>query len=244
MRGSAEESPGASFKIPDWLGEARGSGFLARLSDALVAELIAGAQRIEYPKGGVGLRWDESPKTAIVLRGSARAFLAYPDGNQATTRYLKAGDMTGVFAARQPRIARGIQALEASELLLVDAERMRHLAHAHGPFSWALIEELTTILNVTHRALYIRAFSSVRQRVAIAIVDRARLAGEVTPGQTVTGTQSELATAAGTVREVVATVLQGFKREGIVDVRRGVVVILDPQRLESEANRNLDLTPA
>lgn len=236
MHQTADGSPASATHLPEWVEAARGYGLLGRLSDVLVAEVVAGAQRTEYPRGGIGLRWDEEPKTAIVLRGSARGFLAYPDGSQATTRYLRPGDITGVFAERQPRIARGIQALEPSELLLIEADRMKQLAAAHPAFAWSLIEEMTTVLNATHRALYIRAFASVKQRIAIAMIDRARLTGAVVAGQTITGTQSELATAAGTVREVVATVLQQFKREGIVDVRRGVVVIVDPKSLEREGN--------
>lgn len=232
---------GSGAAIPEWLHAARGYGWLGRLPDGLVTEVVSGAQRIEYPKGGVGLRWDEEPKTAIVLSGSARAFLAYPDGSQVTTRYLRPGDMTGVFAPREPRIARGIQALEPSELLLITADRMKQLAGAHSAVAWALIEELTTILNITQRALYIRAFGSIRQRVAIAIVDRARLDGPIHAGRSITGTQSELAIAAGTVREVVATALHSLKREGIVEVRRGGIVILDPEGLEREANSGLDL---
>lgn len=229
----------ASASVPEWLLPARSHGLLARLPETLVKEFAARGQRIEYPRGGVGLRWDQEPKTAIMLKGSARSFLANPDGSQVTTRYLGPGDMTGVFAPREPRIARGIQALEPSELLVLEAARVKQLAQANPPLAWAMIEELTTILNLTQRALYVRAFGSVRQRVAIALVARASLEGSITAGQAVIGTQSELAIAAGTVREVVASVLQLFKREGTVDVRRGQVVILDPQRLEHEASVGL-----
>ena len=236
MAKTKDDPTATAARVPEWLREARGYGLLGRLSDGLVVEVVASGRRVEYPKGGLGLRWDEEPKTAILVRGSARGFLAYPDGSQITTRYLRPGDVTGVFASRQPHIARGIQALEASELLLIDAERMHQISMAYPAFGWALIEELTTVLNATHRALYVRAFGSVRQRVATAIVDRARLSGDVAVGHSITGTQAELATAAGTAREVVATILQGFKREGLVDVHRGMVVIVDPAGLEREAD--------
>jgi CRP/FNR family transcriptional regulator, cyclic AMP receptor protein len=239
-----ERTPGApQSRLPEWSRKARGHGLLSGLPDDVVSEVLVRGHRVEYPKGTIGLRWDEAPKTAIILCGSARAYLAYPDGSQATTRYLEPGDMFGVFAAREPRIARGVQALEHSELLLIDSDRMKELAAAFPEFAWALIEELTTILNTTHRALYIRAFGAVRQRVAVTILDRARLLGPLAPGAGITGTQSELATAAGTVREVVATVLQAMKREGLVDVRRGMVVIRDPDRLGREADGGFDLMP-
>ena len=218
-----------------WLGLARTRGFLSRLPDALVASLVKGAQRVEYPAGTIGLRWEESPKAAIVLRGTLRSFISYPDGSQVTTRYLKAGDMTGVFASRQPALARGVQAIDRSELLFIGGERMKEISLAEPRFAWALIEELTTVLNSNQRALYIRAFGSVRLRVVSAIVDRVRASGGLRAGRKVQGTQHELAIAVGSVREVVASILSALKHEGVIDVHRGEVTILDPDRLAREA---------
>lgn len=237
----SDDAPPAT--VPEWVGAAREAGILGRLPDSLVVDMTTGAQRVEYPKGAIALRWDERPLTAIVIRGSARAFLYYPDGSQATTRYLSPGDMVGVFVQRSPRIARGIQALEVSELLLVESARIRELSLAYPAFGWALVEELTAVVNMTYRALYVRAFGTIPQRVALTLLDRARLAGDVTAGQVILGTQSELATATGTVREVAATVLQALKRKGIVNVKRGGVVILDPERLRREADGIFDLSP-
>ena len=194
---------------------------------------------MEYDAGAIALRWDENPRAGIVVRGTLRGFLMFPDGGQATTRYLKPGDMTGVFAVRTPRIARAVQALEPAELLFVDGMRLRELSLAEPALAWALVEELTAVLNSTHRALYIRAYGSVRQRVACAIQDRAELSSSIRPGSRVSGTQVELATAVGSVREVVAAALQALKREGIIDVTRGRVIILDPKRLAEEANLGL-----
>ena len=50
----------------------------------------------------------------------------------------------------------------------------------------------------------------------------------------VPGTQQELANAVGSVREVVANVLQALKREGLLETRRGAIVIVEPQRLLAE----------
>jgi CRP/FNR family transcriptional regulator len=197
---------------------------------------VRGAQRVEYPTGAVALRWDDTPKTAIVLRGTFRGFLSYPDGSQATTRYIKAGDIAGVFAPRFPKLPRAVEALEPGELLLIDGERVKELCLAHPAFAWAMIEELTTVLNATQRALYIRAFGSVRQRVASAIIERAAASGAVVTGRRVAGTQQELAIAVGSVREVVATALQELKREGLVDIHRGAIVIVEPERLAKQAN--------
>ena len=225
--------------FPDWLAEARLHGLLVQLPDRLVKAVLDSAHRVAYQRGAVALRWDESPKAAIVLAGTLRAFVTLPDGGQVTTRYLKAGDVTGVFAPRQPRLARGVHALEACELLFIDAGRVKELALAEPLFAWAMIEELTTVLNSTQKALYVRSVGSVRQRVVSAIVDRAEALGGVIAGQTVPGTQHELATAIGSVREVVAAVLHELKREGLVDIHRGGLAILQPDRLMTEANAGM-----
>jgi CRP/FNR family transcriptional regulator, cyclic AMP receptor protein len=224
----------------EWLRAARGSGILSKLSDRLIESVLKSSHRVEYEAGEIALRWDESPRAGIVVRGTLRGFLMFPDGAQATTRYLKPGDMTGVFAARTPKIARAVQALEPAELLFVEGARLRDLAYAEPALAWALVEELTTVLNSTHRALYIRAHGSVRQRVASAILERAEISGCLTEGCKILGTQVELATAVGSVREVVASALQAFKREGILDIARGGVVVLNPKRLADEANLGLN----
>jgi CRP/FNR family cyclic AMP-dependent transcriptional regulator len=208
---------------------------LSRLPENLLAAVIQGAQRATYPVGAVALRWDEEPKTAFVLRGTLRQFIVLADGSQVTTRYLRPGDMSGVFARRHPQLSRALIALEPCELLLIDGERMHQLCVAHASIGWELIHELTTVLNLNQRALYLRASASVRQRVVNAIVERADAAGGLATGRVVVGTQFELANAAGTVREVVASVLQGLKREGMVDVHRGRVVIKDSDKLAREA---------
>jgi CRP/FNR family transcriptional regulator, cyclic AMP receptor protein len=218
-----------------WLGEARLHGFFGRLPDDVVRAALRGAQREEFAPGTVGLRWDEGPKTAIVLRGTLRTYLAFPDGGQATLRYLRPGDMTGIFAPRRPPLARGLLAIERSELVFIDGARIKELSLADSRIAWELVEEMTSILNASHRAYYIRSFASMRQRVVSTIVERATAAGQLASGRQVTGTQHELAIAVGSVREVVASILATLKHEGLIDIRRGSVVILDPERLVAEA---------
>src|SRR5207253_1149533 len=226
MHKSEDFLPRSNWHVPDWLKAARSHGLLSRLPESLVETVVRGASRVEYPAGAVALRWDESPKTAFVLRGTFRGFIASVDGGQVTTRYLKAGDIAGVFAPRLPRLARGIQTLEPGELLLVDSERVKELALSYPAFAWEMIQELTTVLNSNQKALYVRAFGSVRQRVVSAIVERAAVAGKLEAGGSVAGTQHELAIAIGSVREVVASELQQLKREGVLDIHRGEVAEL------------------
>jgi len=226
--------------LPAWLNAARQNGVLSRLDDRLVAAVIHGSQRLPMPAGAVAAGTEDEPWAVTVLSGALRVFVPSNAGGQITLRYLQAGDMIGTFAERRPSIARSLHALEASELLRLDAQRLAGLAKSEPRLAWELLVEESRVLRLAHRSYGIRAFGSVRLRVANAILEiastRSRSRGGVRPGTVVTGTQQELANAAGTVREVVATAVQALKREGIIKVSRGSVVILDPDRLAQVAD--------
>lgn len=231
----AIKAPIEPDKRPEWLEAARCRGLLSHLPESSIRELLEGAHRVSYPKGAVILRWQDASTTLIVLRGVLRSFLADEEGRQVTTRYLRPGDVVGLVSEKSVPGSRGLQVIEACEALEVSQSRINKLSSAEPAIPAAVIEELTTIMSAKLRALYVRAFGTVRQRVVHAILDQAAMTGGLDRGQSVTGTQHDLAISVGSVREVVAAVLQDLKREGLIDVRRGSVVILEPEKLAREA---------
>jgi CRP/FNR family transcriptional regulator len=212
---------------------------LGRLPEHMVAALIQGGQRSAYPRGAIVPEWDSTPWAAVVLRGAVRVFIPEREGGQITLLYLKAGDFIGSFTGTDPGLARSLQALEPLELLNLDATRLASLAQAEPPLAFELLLEAGRVMRMVQRCYGIRTFGSVRVRVANALLDRAAACGSASAGTVVQGTQHELANAAGTVREVVATALQGLKRDGMIAIRRGAVVLLDPERLAREADGGL-----
>lgn len=220
---------------PDWLRAARSRGLLSRVPESLVLELTADAHRVEYPKGAIILRWPDSPTSLVVLRGAARTFLADQEGRQVTTRYLRVGDVVGLVRQSEIPVSRGLHVIEHCELLELSQHRIRELSSSNPVIAAAVIEELAVIMSGILCSFSLRTFGTIRQRVVSAIVHRAALAGGLTSVKNVPGTQHELAMAVGSVREVVAAVLQELKRDGLIDVRRGSVIILEPEGLAREA---------
>jgi CRP/FNR family transcriptional regulator len=152
-----------------------------------------------------------------------------------TIRYLRPGDTVGSFVAVTSSYARSLEAIDPSELLHLDVARLDAVVRTEPVVAYELLVETSRAMRLAHRAYSLRAFGSIRVRVANAILERATARGEIKPGTVVQGTQHELAVAAGTVREVVATAVQRLKQEGIVDVKRGGLVIVDPAGLAAEA---------
>ncbi len=221
------------------MGEARRHGLLSRLPGRLADALLDGAHRVEYPPGAIVSGWDERPRAAILLSGAMRAFLTSADGAQVTFRYLRPGDLLSSFEVRRPSLARTVQALGQSTMLHLAPGRLPALARSEPELAWALVQEFAGALEQSQRSYCLRAFGSIRVRVANAIQDRALASGQIQPGTAVRGTQLELANAVGSVREVVAATLQTLKRDGIIGIRRGGVIILDPARLQTEADGGL-----
>ena len=231
------------FQLPDWLHEVHRQGFLGRLPDHLVAAIVRGSHRVMYPAGTIVPEPEMGPWSAILLGGTVRVYLPAPDGGQITLRYLKPGDIVGTFVSNQPSLARSLLALEPIEFLHLDGARFASLTEAEPQVAWELLMETARVLRVTHRSYGIRTFGSIRVRVANAVLDRALASGPAAAGTVVRGTQHELANAAGTAREVAAGALQALKRDGVIGIQRGGVVILDPGRLAQEAEGGFGLGP-
>ena len=102
-------------------------------------------------------------------------------------------------------------------------------------FAWTVAEEVTRRLYEVIEAFAGNAFGSLRQRIARQLLDLAaeqqrdsRLIARVT--------QQELADATGTVREAAARALRQMRDDGLVDTTRRGILILDPTRLQREAD--------
>src|SRR5260370_38062733 len=132
-------------EFPEWRTPARPTGLLSRLPDLVVREVTNGAHRVEYPSGTVAVGWDEGSVAWILLRGSLRGFLASPQGNQVTTRYLKPGDTIGLLADHKLVLALGGHVPQPSEVLDVSQDRIRELGRVQPVVAVALVRRMASM---------------------------------------------------------------------------------------------------
>lgn len=86
------------------------------------------------------------------------------------------------------------------------------------------------------RRLEVLAFRSIRQRLVHTLLAESNWQGTGAPTDVVRLTQQELGALIGASRESVSRALGQLKREGVVDLRRGRVVIRDREQLERLAD--------
>src|SRR3954451_9687617 len=242
IRTSAERpAPTFDAVVDRDVDDALARSFLAELPADLIGRLRAEGDRADYPAGTTVYRAGDDPRAALVVRGLIRVFLSSPEGRQVTVRYARPGDVLGVAVLVGGPADTSVQTVEPSTVFRISARTLTTAARRDPRVSWAIAEELNRRLYDVLEQTAVNAFGSVRQRVAVHLLDlasdgqrpRGRLEAHVS--------QQELADAAGSVREVVARALRDLRVEGIVATTADSVVILDPGRLHAATGRPTSL---
>ena len=213
--------------------DALARSFLAELPAELIGTLRSVGERADYPAGTTVYRSGDDPRAALVVRGLMRVFLSSPEGRQVTVRYARPGDVLGIAVLVGGPAVTSVQTVEPSSVFRISARTLTAAARHDPRVCWAIAEELNRRLYDVLEQTAVNAFGSVRQRIAVHLLDlasdgqhsRGRLEAHVS--------QQELADAAGSVREVVARALRDLRVAGIVATTADSVLILDPARLHA-----------
>jgi CRP/FNR family transcriptional regulator, cyclic AMP receptor protein len=222
---------------------------LHRVAPNSLRKLLSGAQRKDIPARTVTHReGDTNPHFELIVAGVVRVFVRAPDGRTLTIRYCRPGSLLGAGSlfASDFSLPASLQTLTATKLLSLSPESVRQMVNEDPKVAVALLEELSERVLTFIYQIPDSAFASVRQRMARHLLD---LASEPAPEEVQAGppdtellvkaSQSELAEAVGTAREVVVRILRELRQEGIVHTGRAGIVILDPARLVREMRWNI-----
>jgi CRP/FNR family transcriptional regulator, cyclic AMP receptor protein len=217
------------------VGEALAGSFLAELPAEVVSELVASGERADYPAGTTIYQPGSEPQTVLVVRGLLRNFLLSPEGRQVSYRYTRPGDVLGIPVLVGGPVNVGVQAVEPSSLFRISARTLTAAARRDSRVSWAIAEFVTRRLYENLEQTAVNAFGSVRQRVAVHLLDLASARQGPAGRLTARVSQQELADAVGSVREVVARILRELRTAGVIATAADRIVILDATRLYVES---------
>jgi CRP/FNR family transcriptional regulator len=215
--------------------EALVRSFLGRLPPEVVAKLRSEGERADYPAGTTIYRAGADPRTMLVVRGLIRVYMTSPEGRQVTVRYARANDVLGIAVLVGGPANVSVQALAESSLFRISSRTLTAAARRDARVAWAMAEELNRRLYETLQQTAVNAFGSVRQRVAVHLLDLASAQLHPRGRMVARASQQELADAVGSVREVVARVLRDLRVAGILTTSSDSVLILDAARLHSES---------
>jgi len=206
------------------------------LPPAALERLLASAVLESVPAGTTTYRAGGEPRPSLIVSGLFRSYFAGPDGRQVTVRYARQGDTLGVVAAHGGPAPLHVQALTDATRLRFETDTLRELASSDAEVAYALLGEITNTVYALWHEIAATAFASVPQRVARHLLEIAAREQEAEGGPLVAHvSQQELADLVGSVREVVARALRDLRDEGIVQVIRGGIVVIDPGLLAARS---------
>ena len=184
-----------------------------------------------YTKGGVlYANSGECLGFIRVLSGRIRAILISPEGREISLYRLRQGDsdVLSAFCVLSRITFRTQMAAESDcRILVVPPSVLSRLKETNpGVKGWIydrLMDRFSDVMHVMEQVL----FSRVDQRIARFLLDRYEETGETA----VAITQEQLAQGINSAREVVARTLKPMEKEGIVQVRRGRILLQDVKGL-------------
>ena len=167
----------------------------------------------------------------FVLSGTVRAFRTNPDGREQTLIHLQAGEAFNVpaaFAGDSSAPASAV-AVGPVRLLAIPLLDFRRVASETPPIALAVLDDFSAKLRHLADLTYDLSLRSVRGRLARFLLAQAQVDAPLR------WTQEEIAAQIGTVREVVSRMLRALVRDGLIQMERQRIAILDPEALEGEA---------
>jgi CRP/FNR family transcriptional regulator len=225
--------------LPESVDRAASLGILAKLTAGQRSILLSSGRLSDVPEGQLLYLAEDRPQfVGLIVEGFLRVFIAGAgSGRESTIRYVRPGDLLGVVAALSGPSATSVQTLRDSRIWLVDPAALKSGAQRDIQIAWLLAEECARRVAALVDEMAGSAFATVRQRIAHHLLHMAQSRSSA-PYLVARIKQTDLANAAGTVREVSVRELRALRAEGLIRPGREGIAILDPdglQRIAAEA---------
>ncbi|GAA1793597.1 Crp/Fnr family transcriptional regulator [Nocardioides hankookensis] len=204
---------------------------LAALDTEERGRILRAARRRSYARGDVLVNeGDPSDSLHLVAAGRLAVRVSTPDGDHATINLLGPGDYFGELSLLdgRPRVRSAtIIALEPAECLTLSAAEFRDLRARHRAADQLLLALMAGRIDELSARLLEATYDSLDQRVHRRLAELADLYGAADGPVVVPLTQEQLAELVGGTRPSVNLVLQALVSEGVVELGRGRITVID-----------------
>ncbi len=189
---------------------------------------------LTYPKGASVHSGNECSGVIFVRSGCLRLYMMSEDGKDITLYRLHKGDMCMLSAScvlKSITFDVFVSAEEESECYVISGSAFAEASNRCPNIKIFALETAVSRFSDVMWVMQQILFMSMDKRLAIFLTDEAARTGS----DTVLMTQEQIARYIGSAREVVSRMLKYFSAEGIVEVSRKGVKILDKSRLRKLA---------
>lgn len=189
---------------------------------------------VTYSKGKNIHDGNECSGVILVRSGSLRLYMMSDEGKDITLYRLHNGDMCMLSAScvlQTITFDVFIDAEEDSECYVINGSAFAAISQCHPSIKIFALETAVSRFSDVMWVMQQILFMSMDKRLAIFLYDESARTGS----DTITLTHEQIARYMGSAREVVSRMLKYFSNEGIVEVSRKGIKILDKKRLRKLA---------
>jgi len=180
-----------------------------------------------------------SPKGIYFINsGKVKTSITNADGKDLISGLYNTGDFFGYLALlEETKYTETASALEDAEVCMIPKEDFYGLIYTSPDVSKKFIKMLSNELASKEDQLLQLAYNSVRKRVAEALMTLYHKYGEQDQGPfSMKISREDLSNLVGTSTETVIRTLSDFKDEKLVELKGGIITILNPDKLSSMKN--------
>jgi len=209
--------------------------FWEKLSEEQKKTLCIQTAFAEYDKGA-NIHGNSGNCTGAILvkSGMLRAYMLSDEGKEITLYRLYPGDICMLSAScviQSITFDVFVDAEAKSEVYIINSGAFAKLAEENVYVENFALKTATERFSEVMWAMQQILFMSFDRRLAVFLLDELAKEG----GDTIKLTQEQIAKYIGSAREVVSRMLKYFSTEGLVEVARGGVKLLDKVRLKEIA---------
>lgn len=204
--------------------------FWEKIAETDRAYIIQNSNAVNYPKGKNIHNGSECSGVILVHSGSLRLYMMSDEGREITLYRLHPGDLCMLSAScvlEAITFDVFVDVEEDSECLLIGGPAFAAVAKRNPEIKIFALETAVGRFSDVMWVMQQILFMSMDKRLAIFLLDESARTGS----DSIALTHGQIARYMGSAREVVSRMLKYFSSEGIVEVSRGGVVILDKKRL-------------
>lgn len=213
--------------LSDFANDLRDSGLLNFNPENYNSELYAKKQ-VVYSEG-------KRPRYLyFIIKGKVKGFKTHEDGKEYITDLYSDGDFLGYPALiEETNYIDTAVALEDTEIVQMPREEFQHMIEGNIHVATKFIKIVTQNMKEKEDRLLSLAYSSLRKRVAKALVDihqKFNAAGENKPIEI---SREDIAHYVGTATESLIRTLSDFKSEKLIEIKEGKISISNLDKLKN-----------
>ncbi len=219
-----EELQSALEKLPFW-GRLTGEERAYALRNSAIRRAQKGSLLYSRDCACVGL--------VFVISGSLRIYLLSPEGREITLFRVGTGEpcvLSASCVVKQISFDTHMSADSDCVLLVMNAQAFAEITESNVYARCFLFEQASENFSAVMKTMESLLFSRFDSRLASYLIAEHERTGE----SLIPATQSEIAERVNSAREVVARMLRQFSNEGLVETRRGGVLIKDISGLKDK----------